>query len=462
MLQAAARIADGQVPYRDFWWFYPPGQPLPARRALGAVRALAAAWRVLRVLCDAAVARAGVRAGAPGRRVAAAGARGVARRRAGDGVSERAAPVPADARAVPRLRCSCSSAARRWRARSRGWPRVWRIEFAAYLGLGVAAGVRVRPARGARARPRAALRRAAAAVAARRSTRRSCAAAGLGRLLGPAGPLPDRGLRRLPVAAVPAGLRRPAEHRLARRLPRATRPRTCCCSTCRWCWCSAWRARCSALALGFERERWCAGAAAVFAIGMAHYLVTRPDAFHTAPLAVMVAVLGRAGRIARRRGRAAAARRPSRSPAPRSPALARSPTPSSRGSTGAGSSCAPTAPSCACRWPTACACARAHASRSSGRWRYVRRDTPPGEPIYVGHPPLRPRHRPARRSSTCSPTGRTRPATTSPRREWSRRAPVQREIVRDLERHADPARGPLDRPGSARRRSPTGPASRAA
>jgi hypothetical protein len=33
-------------------------------------------------------------------------------------------------------------------------------------------------------------------------------------------------------------------------------------------------------------------APAVFAVGMAHYLVTRPDVFHTAPLAVMVAVLG--------------------------------------------------------------------------------------------------------------------------------------------------------------------------
>ena len=27
MLQAASRIAHGQVPYSDFWWFYPPGQP---------------------------------------------------------------------------------------------------------------------------------------------------------------------------------------------------------------------------------------------------------------------------------------------------------------------------------------------------------------------------------------------------------------------------------------------------
>ena len=35
MLQAAARIADGQVPYRDFWWFYPPGQPLLLGGAVG-------------------------------------------------------------------------------------------------------------------------------------------------------------------------------------------------------------------------------------------------------------------------------------------------------------------------------------------------------------------------------------------------------------------------------------------
>src|SRR3954467_14061131 len=28
MLQAAARIADGQWPYRDFWFHYGPGQPV--------------------------------------------------------------------------------------------------------------------------------------------------------------------------------------------------------------------------------------------------------------------------------------------------------------------------------------------------------------------------------------------------------------------------------------------------
>ena len=35
MLQAAARIHGRPGPYRDFWWFYPPGQPY----LLGGLRA---------------------------------------------------------------------------------------------------------------------------------------------------------------------------------------------------------------------------------------------------------------------------------------------------------------------------------------------------------------------------------------------------------------------------------------
>jgi hypothetical protein len=46
-------------------------------------------------------------------------------------------------------------------------------------------------------------------------------------------------------------------------------------------------------------------AVAVFAVGMAHYLITRPDLFHTAPLAVMTAVL-LAWALAARGGRALA------------------------------------------------------------------------------------------------------------------------------------------------------------
>ena len=56
MLQAAARIADGQTPYSDFWWFYPPGQAY----LLGALWALLGpsllVWRLVRVVCDATVA----------------------------------------------------------------------------------------------------------------------------------------------------------------------------------------------------------------------------------------------------------------------------------------------------------------------------------------------------------------------------------------------------------------------
>ncbi|HEU4656976.1 MAG TPA: hypothetical protein VFR97_05605 [Capillimicrobium sp.] len=56
MLQAAQRIADGQWPYRDFWWNYGPGQPL---LLAGFVKALGPSllwWRLLRVALDAVVA----------------------------------------------------------------------------------------------------------------------------------------------------------------------------------------------------------------------------------------------------------------------------------------------------------------------------------------------------------------------------------------------------------------------
>jgi hypothetical protein len=56
MLQAAARIVDGQLPYRDFWWNYGPAQPF----VLGGLQEVFGpsllAWRVLRVLLDATVA----------------------------------------------------------------------------------------------------------------------------------------------------------------------------------------------------------------------------------------------------------------------------------------------------------------------------------------------------------------------------------------------------------------------
>ena len=55
MLQAAARIADGQVPYRDFWWFYPPGQPYLLAGLQEIFGTSLLPWRIVRVLCDAGV-----------------------------------------------------------------------------------------------------------------------------------------------------------------------------------------------------------------------------------------------------------------------------------------------------------------------------------------------------------------------------------------------------------------------
>src|SRR3954452_23821509 len=52
MLQAASRIADGQWPYRDFWFNYGPGQPL----LLAPVAHSLLGWRLVRVAIDAAVA----------------------------------------------------------------------------------------------------------------------------------------------------------------------------------------------------------------------------------------------------------------------------------------------------------------------------------------------------------------------------------------------------------------------
>ena len=68
MLAAARRIAAGEVPYGDFWWFYPPGQPylLAGLEALSGPSLLS--WRIVRVLADAAVGvlahRLAVRGGA--------------------------------------------------------------------------------------------------------------------------------------------------------------------------------------------------------------------------------------------------------------------------------------------------------------------------------------------------------------------------------------------------------------
>jgi hypothetical protein len=68
MLQAADRIADGQWPYRDFWFNYGPGQPLLLAIAAKLFGPSLLWWRIVRVAIDAVVALLAyrlVRRGAP-------------------------------------------------------------------------------------------------------------------------------------------------------------------------------------------------------------------------------------------------------------------------------------------------------------------------------------------------------------------------------------------------------------
>jgi hypothetical protein len=55
MLQAALRLLDGQVPYRDFYLNYGPGQPLALAGLDGIFGSSLLSWRILRVVLDATV-----------------------------------------------------------------------------------------------------------------------------------------------------------------------------------------------------------------------------------------------------------------------------------------------------------------------------------------------------------------------------------------------------------------------
>lgn len=56
VLQAARRVATGELPYRDFDWAYGPAQPYLLGASFDAFGTSLLGWRVIRVLCDAGVA----------------------------------------------------------------------------------------------------------------------------------------------------------------------------------------------------------------------------------------------------------------------------------------------------------------------------------------------------------------------------------------------------------------------
>ncbi|MCD6726331.1 MAG: hypothetical protein LT070_03735 [Solirubrobacteraceae bacterium] len=304
MLQAAARIAAGEVPYRDFWWFYPPGQPYLLGGLWAALGPSLLWWRVVRLLADAVVALLAWR---------------LARRRAGPwpslvvwAVSICAMAFPSGPHPFPLALAFALGALLlfehrpAWAGLLAGLCLAWRIEFAAYLVAGIALALAVGPG-AATATPagnpggRDAGSPEPGRVADRGARRRIAirfllagGATGLALYLPVvlrAGlatswdllvryPLEDfsryQGLpfpRRYegPLSDVAGGL-------LPYYLPLAL--------------VVGLAAALLALALRFRRERdWPVLATALFTVGMAHYLVVRPDYFHAAPLAVGGSVL---------------------------------------------------------------------------------------------------------------------------------------------------------------------------
>lgn len=436
MLQAAGRIADGQVPYRDFWWFYPPGQPylLAGLQELFGPSLLP--WRVLRVLCDAGVGVLAyvlaLRAASP--RVAI-GAWAVA---------VLAMATPTGPHPFPLTLVCCLGALvlldRRGRAGLAGAGALcgvaaaWRLEFGAALAAGIVLGLALErrhelPSR----RWRDVLRFAAAAVAAGLVLYLPVVLqAGVGdswELL-VRYPLLDFGdYQRLPFPLVydgPLNVSSPGgfvsdtlENLLLFYVPLVL--------------VLGLAASLVSLALRWRRLDATEIAAAVFGVVMLQYLLARADEFHTAPLAVMVAILG-AWAIGRRAEAPDAGRVP--------PAVA----------AGAAVVCtavlvfagvvgadrrvrAVTAPATAIASPFAdgVRAGEAHDEGLNDVLRFLRRRTAPGEPIYVA----------TRRSDLVTAgnpllyvlAGRPNPTAydiQAPGVVTS--APVQREIVEDLRR----------------------------
>lgn len=280
MLQAASRVAAGQVPYRDFWWFYPPGQVYLLGAAWKLTGASLVPWRVIRAVVDATVALLAWR---------------LAGRRAGPrpallawavsifAVSSATGPHPYPVALMFALGALLQLEKRPWLAGVfTGLVSVWRIEFAAYLALGCFLGLVMRG--GVR---RTLLPYVGSAVAA--------AAAIYVPLVAAAGAANSWELlirypvfefskyQTLPFPLVwdgggnAQGLDLVAQF-LSYHLPLSL----------------LLTLAASGLALLLTRRRgsWLEVTTFVFGFGMAHYLVVRADAFHTGPLAVMDAVLG--------------------------------------------------------------------------------------------------------------------------------------------------------------------------
>jgi hypothetical protein len=288
MLQAAARIAGGQTPYSDFWWFYPPGQPYLLGLLHDVFGPSLLAWRVVRVLANAAVV---VLVYALGRRAAPRAPSLVAAAVAAGAMAFPSGPHPFPIALACALGALLAIERPALAGVLIGVCGVWRIEFAAYAGLAVVVAYLLRD-RALRRRLRACATFAGCALGVALVLYAPVVlSAGLGdswRLLVDY-PLTDfTDYQSLPfplnyngplnTSGVGGFFSDSSEAILHFYLPLVL--------------VIGLVGAVLALAVGWTRERWWQAAAGVFAVGMTHYMLVRPDIFHTAPLTVMVAVLG--------------------------------------------------------------------------------------------------------------------------------------------------------------------------
>jgi len=288
MLQAAARIAGGEVPYRDFWWYYPPGQPylLAGLWELSGPSLLD--WRIVRVLANAVVAvlawRLALRRSTPALALVAWAA------------ALLAMAYPSGPHPFP-LALAFALGALLLFERHPVWAGIligacaaWRIEFAAYLGLGILLALAISP-EGEMRRRALPLVVGASATSAAVLYLPVIAQAGIG----PSWdllvwyPLTEFGdYQSLPFPLAYDGplntsslggfLSDSAENLLAWWLPLAAM--------------LGFAGALVAILGAFRRSTdWPAVATIVFALGMAHYLLVRADIFHTAPLVVTGSIL---------------------------------------------------------------------------------------------------------------------------------------------------------------------------
>jgi len=279
MLQAAARTANGEVPYRDFWWFYPPGQSYLLAAVWKLFGASLIPWRVVRAASDATVAllvwRLALRRSGRGPALAAWLCAVLA-------VSSATGPHPYPVAMIFSLGALLVLDRRPGFAGVlTGLVAIWRIEFAAFLGIGSVVGLLLR-GEGKRSVPRYVIGSLGTAALAYVPMFLAAGVSTAWDLL-VRYPLLEFGkYQTLPFPLVWDGGGKAQGLDLLAQIFSYHLPLVLVLT---------FAASCAALALIRRPGRWIEVSLGIFGFGMANYLVVRADAFHTGPLAIVDAVL---------------------------------------------------------------------------------------------------------------------------------------------------------------------------